>query len=562
MRRTAVLPALLLLLLLAPAYPAAAHSDADLVAQIDQLLAKTYPAAEPGAAVLVEKDGKVLLRKGYGMANLELSVPIAPEMAFRLGSITKQFTAVAILKLAEQGKLALSDDLTRYLPDYPTHGQKITLENLLTHTSGIKSYTSLPRWHQTIREDLTPQQMVDLFKDEPADFAPGEKWLYDNSGYFLLGMVIEKVTGKTYAAALAETIFTPLGLPHTAYGADAPLVPGRVAGYQGEPGHYENADYLSMTPYAAGSLVSTVDDLARWEHALFSGTLLRQDLFARMVTPYPLKNGKATAYGYGLGIWSFEGHRVIEHGGDINGFTTELLRLPEDRITVVLLSNNPDHAPRPDFLGIEIASLLLGKPLAERKPIPVDPALLGRYDRYVGVYRLDAETTRVVTREGSRLFTQRLPGGGRTEILPLSLTDFYYPDTVDTLHFNTGGTGAQLKVTGMTHTGHGEVDEAVRTSDPLPKEKTAVAVAPDLLEGLVGTYRLAPGFALVVTREGAHLYTQATGQSRLEVFATSPEEFFVKEIDATLTFNRGPGGKATGLVLHQGGRDLPGPREP
>ncbi len=560
MRRTPR-PVLLLLLVfsgLASALPARAATppvtDADLAARIDQLLARTYPAAEPGAAVLVEKDGKVLLRKGYGMANLELGVPIAPEMVFRLGSITKQFTALAILKLAEQGKLALDDDLTRYLPDFPTHGQKITLEHLLTHTSGIKTYTSLPEWRKVIRQDLTPRQVVDLFKNEPADFAPGEKMLYDNSGYFLLGMVIEKVTGKAYGDWLAETIFTPLGMTHTSYGADGPILPGRAAGYEGEPGHYRNAAYLSMTqPFAAGALISTVDDLALWERALFSGTLVRQDLFDRMVTPYRLKSGKSTGYGYGLALWSFEGHRVIEHGGGINGFSTELLRLPEDRIVVAILSNNPEHEPGLDFLGIEIASLLVGKPLDARQAVPVDPAVL---DRYVGVYRIDDKTTRVVTRQGDRLFTQRLPGGTRNEALPASPTDFFYKDSVDHLHFQTGGG----KVTGMTMESHGDSTDAVRTNDPLPAEKKSVAVAPALLEGLVGDYRLASDFDIVVTREGEHLYSQATGQSRHELFATSPEEFFLKEVDAALTFHRGPDGKATEVVLHQGGRDFPGGR--
>jgi CubicO group peptidase (beta-lactamase class C family) len=561
MRRTPR-PVLLLLLLVSalPAWAAATPpaTDAELTAQIDQLLARTYPAAEPGAAVLVEKDGKVLLRKGYGMANLELGVPIAPEMVFRLGSITKQFTALAILKLAEQGKLALSDDLTKYLPDFPTHGQTITLEHLLTHTSGIKSYTSLPEWRKTIRQDLTPQQVVDLFKNEPADFAPGEKMLYDNSGYFLLGMVIEKVTGKAYGDWLAETIFTPLGMTHTSYGADAPIIPGRVAGYEGEPGHYRNAGYLSMTqPYAAGSLISTVDDLALWERALFLGTLVKKELFDRMVTPYRLKSGKSTGYGYGLALWSFEGHRVIEHGGGINGFSTELLRLPEDRIVVVVLSNNPAHEPGPDFLGIELASILIGKSLEARKPVHVDPAIL---DRYVGVYRIDAETTRVVTRQGDRLFTQRLPGGTRNEALPASPTDFFYRDSVDHLHFQTGGSGDRGKVTGMTMESHGDSTDAVRTNDPLPAEKKSVAVAPALLAGLVGDYRLGSDFDIVVTREGEHLYAQATGQPRHELFATSPEEFFLKEVDAALTFHRGPDGKATEVVLHQGGRDFPGKR--
>jgi D-alanyl-D-alanine carboxypeptidase len=542
----------------APAAPASPAAVPDLAARIDHLLAATYPAAEPGAAVLVEKDGAVVLRKGYGMANLELGVPIQPEMVFRLGSITKQFTAVAILQLAAQGKLALDDEITRYFPDYPTHGQTITLEHLLTHTSGIKSYTSLETWRAKMREDLSVAQMIDLFKNEPADFAPGEKWLYDNSGYFLLGAVIEKVTGKPYAQALAETLFTPLGLTHTSYGEDAPLLPGRVAGYEGTPGHYQNASYISMTqPYAAGALLSNVDDLARWARALTSGTLVRPDLFARMTTSYRLKDGRRTSYGYGLGIWTYEGHRVIEHGGGINGFATDLLLLPDDRATVVVLSNNPGHEPDPDFVAAEIAGLLVGRPLDERRQVHLEPAIL---DRYVGVYRIDSKTIRAVTLEGDKLYTQRLPGGVKTEALPSSATEFFYRDSLERATFVLD---AQGKVTGMVMGGRfGGPGEAPRTNEPLPPARREVAVAPNLLAGLVGTYRLAPSFALVITQEGDHLYAQATGQGRLELFATSPEEFFLKEVDAQLTFHRGPDGKATQVVLHQGGHDSPGERVP
>src|SRR5262249_42462266 len=160
-------------------------------------------------------------------------------------------------------------------------------------------------------------------------------WLYDNSGYILFGAILEKVTGKPYADWMAETLFTPQGLAHTAYGADAPIVPGRAAGYEGAPGHYQNASYLSMThPYAARALVSTVDGLARWARALASGTLVRKDLLDRMTSSYRLKNGRSTGYGYGLGIWRYEGHRVIEHNGGINGFQTALLTMPDDHLTV------------------------------------------------------------------------------------------------------------------------------------------------------------------------------------------------------------------------------------
>jgi len=557
MPRRLVLSVLLLLYALLPAPPArAATAGADLVARIDQLLQKTYPAGEPGAAVLVERDGQVLLRQGYGMANLEISVPIRPEMVFRIGSITKQFTAVAVLKLAEQGKLGLDDEITKYLPDYPTHGQRITIENLLTHTSGIKSYTSLAEWRKRIREDLSVAQIVDLFKDQPADFAPGEKWLYDNSGYFLLGAIVEKVTGKPYADWMAETLFTPLGLTHTTYGADAPIVPGRVAGYEGEPGYYQNASYISMThPYAAGALVSTVDDLDRWARALAAGTLVRKDLLDRMTTSYHLKNGRPTGYGYGLGLWSYAGHRVVEHNGGINGFTTALLTMPDDHLVVVVLSNNADHQPSPDDVSLRIAAIIIGRALEDRKAVPVAPPIL---DRYVGVYRTDETITRVVRREGDHLVTQRLPGGERTAALAASPTDFFYADFADTVHFTTDASG---KVAGLViEHRNGGTETAPRTTEPLPAEKQAVAVAPALLDGLVGTYALTPQFEIAITREGDHLALQATGQGRLDLFAQSPEEFFLQEVDAAISFHRGPDGKATELVLHQGGRDQTGKR--
>jgi D-alanyl-D-alanine carboxypeptidase len=280
-------PVFSLVLTLLAAVPLAAHADIapppDLAGRLDALLARSYPVAEPGAAVLVEREGKVVLRKGYGLASLELGVPIRPEMVFRIGSITKQFTAMAILELAGQGKLALDDDITRFLPGYPTHGQRITIENLLTHTSGIKNYTDLAEWRKGEFHGLSLFQLIDRFKDQPADFAPGEKWLYDNSGYVLLGAIVEKVTGQPYAAWLAEHVTGPLKMTHTVDAEEDPIVPGRVPGYEGPPGHYRNA--LHSEHFADGALLSSVDDLALWDRALAAGTLVRQDLLERMFTP-------------------------------------------------------------------------------------------------------------------------------------------------------------------------------------------------------------------------------------------------------------------------------------
>jgi D-alanyl-D-alanine carboxypeptidase len=198
--------------------------------EIDTLLRQTYRPDEPGAAVIVVKDGSVILRGGYGMANLELGVAIEPDMVFRLGSVTKQFTAVVILMLVEEGKLRLDDDITRFLPGYPTHGYHITVEHLLTHTSGIKEHIDMPEWQRLARTDVTLGELIDVFKDQPMVFTPGTRWEYSNSAYVLLGAIIERVTGERYEDVLQRRIFGPLGMSQSGYDHTERIVPGRVAG--------------------------------------------------------------------------------------------------------------------------------------------------------------------------------------------------------------------------------------------------------------------------------------------------------------------------------------------
>lgn len=333
---------LVLALCLLPAVAAAELTSppGELAAQLDAVVARAYPAGQPGAAVLIVKDGRPLLRKAYGLANVELRVPNRPEQVFRIGSVTKQFTAAAILLLAERGKLALNDEIPKHLPGYPARGPKITIEHLLTHTSGIPNYTSLPEFRGKARFDLTHDEMLALWKDKPLDFPPGSKWQYSNSGYYLLGLIIEKVSGMTYAEFLDQNIFRPLGLSHTRYDKPEDIIPDRAAGYEDVENKLTNAAYLSMAlPFAAGALVSTVDDLARWSAALFDGKLISRASLQRMTTPYKLPSGETTGYGYGLGISAHAGHRVVSHAGGINGFQSALLVLPEEHIVAVVLSN-------------------------------------------------------------------------------------------------------------------------------------------------------------------------------------------------------------------------------
>ncbi|HMA53325.1 MAG TPA: serine hydrolase domain-containing protein, partial [Acidobacteriota bacterium] len=383
--------AILAVLAVATAFPsiarvsaASAVPDNDLAAKIDAVMAAVYKPGEPGAAIIVRKDGRTILRKGYGLADLELGVAVEPDMIFRLGSITKQFTAISILLLAQDGKLGLQDEITKFLPDYPTQGRRISVEHLLTHTSGIQSYTDMPEWLSLWRKDFTVKELVDFFKDKPMQFDPGQSWAYNNSAYFLLGAIIEKVSGKTYEDFVTERIFKPLGLKGSFYGNTERIIPRRIPGYQTGPGGFINAPYLSMTqPYAAGSLLSTVDDLAVWSDAVFAGKLVRKEWLDKAFTPYKLTNGESTGYGYGWFVADFAGHRSIEHGGGINGFSTYEMTFPEDGIFLAILTNSAVAGRDPEPRAVRIAWLALGLAEPERKTVTIPAKDL---DTFTGVY--------------------------------------------------------------------------------------------------------------------------------------------------------------------------------
>lgn len=534
----------------------AAPAPRDVAPSLDRYLSKIYPAAEPGAAVLVSKDGKVLLRKGYGMANLEHGVPISPETVFEVGSVTKQFTAAAILMLQERGKLSVQDDITKHLPDFPTQGKKVTIHHLLTHTSGIPSYTGMQEWIPKMREDMPVDQLIGFFKGKPFEFDPGTKWEYDNSGYVLLGAIIEKVSGKSYERFVEDEIFQPLGMTHSYYGSWSDIIPHRAAGYDKENDRFVNTPYLSMTqPYAAGSLMSTVDDLALWDKALAAGTLIKKESLDQMFTSGTLSSGQLTRYGYGWTFHDLAGQRVIEHGGDINGFSCDVLRIPDEKILVVVLTNNTEAALRPDAVTNRVAAHLLGQTLAEGPQTRLDPKAM---DGYTGVYR-NGDLSRYVIREGDKLFAQR-KGGTRRELWAMDRDTFLYAMANTWVRFQRDSQG---EITGAVFDdNHGPLEPVVaRTNDPLPSEKQTVKVDPAVLTAYAGTYEMTPGFSLVVTVEDARLFTQPTGQSKLELFPESETSFFLKEVDAQIEFQRGADGAVSGLVLHQGGQDLPGKKK-
>jgi len=318
---------------------------------------------DPGAvglSVAVARGAEFVYSKAHGSADLEFAIPADEQTMFRIGSVTKQFTATAILKLAERGKLSVDDPLTRFLPDYPTHGHELTLRHLLTHTGGVPSYTNLgPKWEVNIARELPDEELVALWKDLPPDFAPGEKWSYSNSGYYLLGMVVAKVSGKSYADFLRETFFEPLELARTRYDSNSEVIPNRAQGYAFEDGELANDGLIGMSqPGAAGALISTAGDLVRWQQALVSGRVVKPESYEEMTLPFLLANGRETSYGLGLSLDQQAGQRCVWHGGGINGFNSVLLYFPDAQLHVAVISNS--ERLRADALGLAIAEALLG----------------------------------------------------------------------------------------------------------------------------------------------------------------------------------------------------------
>jgi CubicO group peptidase (beta-lactamase class C family) len=532
---------------------------AALAAFADAELVKAYAADDPGAAVLVRWRGKTVLRKGYGMANLDLEVPVAPEQVFEIGSVTKQFTAAAILRLAEQGKLELSDPIQKYLPDFPTGDAVITIDQLLHHTSGVPSYTGMPEWLPRWREDMSLETLIGLFRGKPLDFPPGTSWSYSNSGYVLLGAVIEKVAGRSYEEYVEKELFAPLGMVDSRYGHQEEVVRGRAAGYQKGAAGWENAPYLSLTqPYAAGSLMSTVDDLARWSDALEGGKVVSLASRDRMFTPAILRGGDqdgvSTRYGLGNGVTEVAGRLAHEHGGGIHGYVCALLRVPGEELLVVILSNNP--ASEPGRLADAIAEKALGGTTPPEITVPE-----AGLDDYTGVYLVpDSPKERwFVKRQGARLALQRT-GGSLHPMQAIGTDLFRFAERPAKVRFVRDAPGKIVHL--EVDEGFGPVFRSRKTAEPIPAERTEIAVEPAALPGLVGVYALAPGFDIAVTMEAGKLFAQATGQERFELHAESADRWFLKEVDALFVFTRGAAGTATSLVLDQGGQQMPAPKKP
>ncbi|HEX8247150.1 MAG TPA: serine hydrolase [Pyrinomonadaceae bacterium] len=425
-----------------------AVSNQEVAAKVDEYMNALVNVKGFGGAVLVARDGKPIVGHGYGLANVELNVANTAQTKFRLGSLTKQFTAGAILLLQERGKLNVRDGICKYLQDCPAAWQTITIHQLLTHTSGIANITALADWEAKKTLPATLAQNIARFRDLPLEFKPGEQFKYSNSNYLLLGALVEKASGTSYEAFMKENVFAPLKMADTGLDHSAQILKNRAAGYSRVGETLVNASYIEMSiPSAAGALYSTVEDLLRWDQALYTENFLTRKSLDAMFTAE--KNG----YAYGWGVGTLNNRRYIAHTGGIEGFSAHISRFPDARATVIVLLNN-DNAPA-NLVAGDLAAILFGE-------------------------------------------NYEVPKGRRQITLDAKIYDAY-----------------------------------------------------------LGQYEIAPGFALTITREGNKLMVQATGQPAAELFPESETKFFLRVVDAQITFTKEASGKVTGLILQQGGQNIP-----
>lgn len=418
------------------------RDDKQLTAEFDKMLSGQFKTNEPGVTVLVARKGQIIYKKAFGMANLEYNIPMQVDNIFRIGSITKQFTAVAILQLMEQGKLNLQDEITKFIRDYPVHGHKITIEHLLTHTSGIQSYTDMKDFEEKMTLDLKPSEVIAYFKNQPMKFAPGTQFQYNNSGYFLLGYIIEKVSGKPYQQYVEDNFFKPLGMSNSLYGSDSKIVKNRAGAYDKDSTGVINAPFMSMTqPYAAGSIQSTVEDLFKWHQAVHSYKMVKKESLDKAFTKYKLTVGRETDYGYGWFLLNIQGSPTIEHGGGINGFLTQSIYLPKEDVFVAVFSNcncNP-----PGTIGAKIAAHTIGKPYEEYKEIPLENTVL---QGYTGVYENERGEQRFITVAENQLYSQ-LDGATKSKIKAYQKDNFFFENFMATIEFSRNKKGEVEKLT-------------------------------------------------------------------------------------------------------------------
>ncbi|MBU0984219.1 MAG: serine hydrolase [candidate division Zixibacteria bacterium] len=529
--------------------------------QLDRYLTAAHDFWGFQGSALVSYKGRVLLKQGYGWADAEFEDPNTPRTRFFIGSITKQFTAAAILLLAQEGKLRLDDPITDYLSDYPENpGHRITIRHCLTHTSGLPNYTEIPEVYLQRTSVISQTELLELFRIRPLDFEPGTEFHYSNSGYIVLGAIIEQVSGQSYEAFLHHRILKPLGMLNSGYARRSAAVPERAHGYTID----DTRSIVDAVPvsfsvlHTAGALYSTVEDMLKWDRALYTNSILDETFRAALLTP------RASSYAYGWYVELLYGRRHAFHGGFLDGFNTTFERWPDDSLCVIVFSNEDEAPVRKIARGL--AAIVFNEEYTfpeQKTPGQVDPAILSDY---VGMYSLPDSALSTVYVDNGTLYEQQ-SGRLRQALIPQAPDTFF--SAADNTRLYVFARDRDGLVVAQVVIDEGKVTPAARIEDSetgdILSPRTIITLDSTVLDRYTGTYalhtdreQLESRFLLTVTRHGDHLAAAVAGQTPVEIYPSTATEFFHRQADFRIQFVINESGATTGCVLRLGGAEVSG----
>jgi CubicO group peptidase (beta-lactamase class C family) len=537
------------------------------IKSLDSLYRSTFQASDPGAIILVAQEGRPVFKKAYGMANLENNVLLNTDHKMGIGSISKQFAAVSILLLQQEGKLNIKDDIRKYLPAYNTYGKTITIENILSHTSGIPSYTEMNGFDTIVNKPISNFQLVKFFEKQPLLFEPGTNWSYSNSGYVLTALIVEKITGKPFNDFLQQRIFKPLLMTETSLGSSDFILPGKSGEYSGPTpkGRIKmETQYNWYWAYGAGQIISTVDDMLKWDDALYRPGFLRSDLVNLAHKSFILKNGEDAHYGTGWAISTFKTKSMVQHGGSIGGYRAQGMRIPEDRLYILILSNSA--ATNASLAANKTLSILYEMPAIKENRENVQS-----WKDIEGVYASPNAGLRLQSNFGNKsaFYTIRVDSANRvtaqrTSMAPTTLS----PGGKDLLFDKTNPfTGwkiernAQGAVEGIRFTqhfpGYGPERFNKIISGTVPSKPETGKIESAGLVKYTGTYAPEFGDRAKIIIEKGQLYSEDSNiGTKTQLHWISGNTFWVKETDMEIVFDANAKGVISGAHFFNGFKDI------
>ena len=505
-------------------------------AQIEAVVTSYLSPDSPGMAIIVTEKGKVSYKKAFGLSDIATQSELTPDHQFRIGSITKQFTAAAILKLAHEQRLSLQDPIGKYIP-HEAGSKEISIMQLLTHTSGLGNQSDLPSIFQENQEfQHYPQDVIEPILNSPLKFAPGTNYAYSNLGYVVLGYLIEIVSKSPYESFLNTHFFEPLEMNHTGFEYLEDFTANMSKGYSFVNNRYESAAPINMKiPYAAGGLVSTLADLAVWNKAVMQGKVLPMSYVTRLQTSHVLPNGRSTGYSMGWQIGNIQGVRSVKHDGIVNGYTSMAIYLPEKDMFVVALSNCDAYRDI-ELPTSQIAAVMLGTPFR----LKAEDVSNKKWGSYQGIYRHQGKEMKVVLHDADLMYYAK--GGDKTPLVATGENTFSIPGSLDQIEF--GENEPSFTLTTLAHVENWNRTEALTAYQSLALDRA-------MLDEYVGKYQVPGKFVFEVTRIDDVLYGQI-GNDRKEIFCFATDKFCARDTDAELQFARDEAGKVMHLTLTTG----------